>query len=678
MAKLKSIFIVIVVVAAGTLGAIIGLNRLQQQRMEEESRLLEGTGLVVSNLVRSQQFQAIQRLAAHSHDDELVPLLDKLPAVERSSKPEVVRQALAPAHQQLLPLLEKLARSLSLENLAAVSGDGLVVAQSGTGDAYGQNWRGLPVVAECLQGYGRDGWYEMNDQPTSMVFVPVWNGSGKIVGCLGSLTPLNAATLSRWSKPLGLEAALFSGKHLRTVTLSDATSLREVLQEGTVGEQKLSFVGKNQHVPWLFPQQAAFAVFTVKLPGQSANLQLALVKPLEPWLQPLLKAQRNIFLGAGALFLVGLLLALVLSGSKTDKQLNRLLDSVKVLSEGGSSSLDVNEFSGVVAQLAIDIKSLAERNGVRPPMANGVSATAAAVSDFSPSTPPAAPAEEQAPPPAATAADSAPSTLDFESLLGEASQPESAPAKPAEPAASSEPAPEPEPAEAPPAAEIPPPPAPAAAGGGPRVDVPGDLASIFGEGDDTREFDASFQPQAAMEEAARQDIPPPPPVAPAQPATVQATDTLPPDLDEGDEDEISSSDYRPDATVIAEVPSELISLAQKASPETPQGGGVREIPPPPSPIPAPPVVSSPSIPPPPVSPAADADPLEKHFQEVFERFLETKKQCGESTSGLSYEKFAQKLRKNTADLKARYQCRTVKFQVYVKNGKAALKATPIK
>jgi len=70
--------------------------------------------------------------------------------------------------------------------------------------------------------------------------------------------------------------------------------------------------------------------------------------------------------------------------------------------------------------------------------------------------------------------------------------------------------------------------------------------------------------------------------------------------------------------------------------------------------------------------------LEKHFQEVFERFLETKKQCGESTSGLSYEKFAQKLRKNTADLKARYQCRTVKFQVYVKNGKAALKATPIK
>jgi hypothetical protein len=38
----------------------------------------------------------------------------------------------------------------------------------------------------------------------------------------------------------------------------------------------------------------------------------------------------------------------------------------------------------------------------------------------------------------------------------------------------------------------------------------------------------------------------------------------------------------------------------------------------------------------------------------------------------------QKLRKNKEQLMQKYSCRTVKFQVYVKEGKAALKATPVK
>ena len=38
----------------------------------------------------------------------------------------------------------------------------------------------------------------------------------------------------------------------------------------------------------------------------------------------------------------------------------------------------------------------------------------------------------------------------------------------------------------------------------------------------------------------------------------------------------------------------------------------------------------------------------------------------------------EQLRKNKEQLVAKYNCRTVKFQVYVKDGKAALKATPVK
>jgi hypothetical protein len=76
------------------------------------------------------------------------------------------------------------------------------------------------------------------------------------------------------------------------------------------------------------------------------------------------------------------------------------------------------------------------------------------------------------------------------------------------------------------------------------------------------------------------------------------------------------------------------------------------------------------------TPASNAD--DAHFQDVFRNFVATRQQCGEPADGLTYEKFAQKLQKNREQLITRYNCRTVRFQVYVKEGKAALKATPVK
>ena len=67
-----------------------------------------------------------------------------------------------------------------------------------------------------------------------------------------------------------------------------------------------------------------------------------------------------------------------------------------------------------------------------------------------------------------------------------------------------------------------------------------------------------------------------------------------------------------------------------------------------------------------------------HFRHVFDDFVETKRSCGESTAGLTQLKFLQKLRDNKSALVAKHNCRTVRFSVYVKDGKAALKATPIR
>jgi hypothetical protein len=76
----------------------------------------------------------------------------------------------------------------------------------------------------------------------------------------------------------------------------------------------------------------------------------------------------------------------------------------------------------------------------------------------------------------------------------------------------------------------------------------------------------------------------------------------------------------------------------------------------------------------------DLDPprIDPYFKQVFDQFVAIKKTCNESIAGLVYERFAEKLTKNREDLMAKTGCREVRFTVYVKDGKAALKATPVK
>jgi len=76
--------------------------------------------------------------------------------------------------------------------------------------------------------------------------------------------------------------------------------------------------------------------------------------------------------------------------------------------------------------------------------------------------------------------------------------------------------------------------------------------------------------------------------------------------------------------------------------------------------------------------AASGAPVDPYFKQVFDQFVAAKQSCSEPTSGLTYEKFSEKLLKNRDDLIAKTQCREVRFTVYVKDGKAALKATPVK
>jgi len=131
---------------------------------------------------------------------------------------------------------------------------------------------------------------------------------------------------------------------------------------------------------------------------------------------------------------------------------------------------------------------------------------------------------------------------------------------------------------------------------------------------------------------------------------------------------VMMGDDQPDATRVAAIPAELLKQsARTTSGETTAVGGPKLS----SPLPTVKPVA-------PAIPAAGGNSEEAHFMEVFKDFVSTRDRCGEPADGLTYEKFSAKLRKNKEQLIAKYNCRTVRFQVYVKDGKAALKATPVK
>ncbi len=126
--------------------------------------------------------------------------------------------------------------------------------------------------------------------------------------------------------------------------------------------------------------------------------------------------------------------------------------------------------------------------------------------------------------------------------------------------------------------------------------------------------------------------------------------------------------------------------ARSASPisddsAAPRGRGQ---PPPPPRRPPPPPSTSQEMPQVAEASFAAALPMDDAFDEVedwrkvYEEFVSVKRQCGEPTAPLTFEKFKGTLQRNKDALVARHSCNRVKFTVYIKEGKAALKASPVK
>ncbi|MDP3277459.1 MAG: MXAN_5187 C-terminal domain-containing protein [Deltaproteobacteria bacterium] len=67
-----------------------------------------------------------------------------------------------------------------------------------------------------------------------------------------------------------------------------------------------------------------------------------------------------------------------------------------------------------------------------------------------------------------------------------------------------------------------------------------------------------------------------------------------------------------------------------------------------------------------------------HWREIYSAFIAERKKNGENIDGLTFEKLSGTLERNKKVLVDKTQCRSVRFVVHTKDGKAALRATPIR
>jgi HAMP domain-containing protein len=85
-----------------------------------------------------------------------------------------------------------------------------------------------------------------------------------------------------------------------------------------------------------------------------------------------------------------------------------------------------------------------------------------------------------------------------------------------------------------------------------------------------------------------------------------------------------------------------------------------------------------AVPPGRSTPPPTEEDREATWRPVYDEFLRVRTEQGEAVEGVTWDRFREKLRKNRELLVQKYACRTVRFQVYVKDGKAALRATPVR
>jgi hypothetical protein len=78
------------------------------------------------------------------------------------------------------------------------------------------------------------------------------------------------------------------------------------------------------------------------------------------------------------------------------------------------------------------------------------------------------------------------------------------------------------------------------------------------------------------------------------------------------------------------------------------------------------------------APSNGTDVVDPEWTQVYHDFVRIKQDCGEAVEGFTFERFTHTLRKNRDTLMQQHGVHHVQFSAYVKQGRAALKAKPVR
>ncbi len=620
-------YLVLAAVAGASVAAyLIAVGQYNQTRGEDQKALLIKDRVQVEALLKldaRSRIDALQGIAA----DETVRTA--MASAYNARSEEATKNARAVLGPRLRTLNEGL-QEVKGDFIAALDERGRAVAQVGLfenveGIGYGQ----FPLVEAALRGYLRDDTWRLDDKLYRVAARPIIH-QGQYVGAILHGLELSAALPERLYRVARVQVAFFLGSTIvASHAAQDLPSPSSGELAGPLAQVLASDPYKRDGRTDILPVGTAYSGIYSRLTGEAAEsdagyvvtrTRVSIADPVGFALGATSEATATVpwpmLAGAVvAVFAMGLFLVWL----ERDRPLGKLRRGLAALQGRSSDRIDVTRLHGPYRKVAIAFNEAMDR------------AVEAAVSTAAP------PVRREAdldailgPTPGKAASPFALAGMEAGSDL----VPPPPPASPTAPTISAR-AVGPSPMAAPPGpAAGPPPPGPR-----PIPPAPGSAPPMPPA---VRPITAPAAPPPARPVGAAPAAPPPPgPTLMAPPAaipgatksTMVGIPQLPPDRGLNDDDEMQ--------TVVSRVPEDVLAAA------SPAGGD-------------------------------DHASEEEHFKRVFDEFVTTKRQCGEQVDSLTFEKFLVTLRKNKDTLVQRYHCKSVRFQVYVKEGKAALRATPVK
>jgi hypothetical protein len=640
---LSKIWFVLVGLLAGVgLTAAFVAPRPADRRIEQlEGQRLDRAQYAAEQMLKTDAHRWIDYVAKLGRDAVIAESLDS--ATRNAGEAKMLHETVRSRLRVLVPDLA----GIGVETLVALDGNGKVVARLGEREGeFGDNVGGAEVLSDALRGYLSDDVWGASGKLRRVAAAPVLSKTrDRIVGAVyvGAETGKRLAEV--WKKNLGVEVAVLLKKQVLSSTMSDAllTELPDLIEshKNEMAEAKRTralpfMVGSDRLLAVGAPfagqanEQDAYYVLLGKKGAASnpwALLSSTTAEDLKwnnfPWLQ----------LAGGLLGLLGI--GLLLQHFEVESPLLRLRKELRRVADGDLHKMDDTTFHGKFGGIARDVNAAIERfthstasqrnDGSRSEISrqdfNAILDSPAAESGgFELKSSPFIPSAPPPPPPAFGAAPPfAPPP--FGSPPGPVSDPWKSPPMPS---------------------------APGAPGGFTSYDrgAPPQLVENL--------------PRTPAPRLVSPAPPPPPPIAAriplspsgfprpsmpfaAAPSVGNLAPVPGPSSARGDVEEDSAPQRRPyDAELSDDTTSQLPSEEKTRALDK------------------------------------AVDPEEAHIREVFADYVSARRETGESVHALTLEKFRVKLEANRQQLVTKYACRTARFSVYIKDGKAAIKATPVR